>query len=288
MERLDIARLLTSATSLRGLLTLLMGSPEDKPALFSSADYEKAKSEVDFIKSETKRLDLSGSFASASRLSGLMEKHVRRGEAGMAPDSVGLSSIDKLRVIEEGQLLIGGLADNISVRIVLVVPGSKAKYYNPDEPLFGAQVDEKFKKKARLEISEAGKCLALGRPTACVFHLMRTVEVAIEAIRLCLGLGAPTKGQHKAWGAATGAFQAEIDKRNEDRAWPRQWTALADKKFFEQAQMSLIAIKDGCRDSTMHVESVYTEDEATHLLALTKGFMQMVASRLDEDGQPLA
>ena len=52
--------------------------------------------------------------------------------------------------------------------------------------------------------------------------------------------------------------------------------------------MSLIAIKDGCRDDTMHVESTYTEDEANLLFALTKGFMQKVASRLDENGRPFA
>ena len=68
----------------------------------------------------------------------------------------------------------------------------------------------------------------------------------------------------------------------------RQWTSLADKKFFEEVYMMLNAIKDGCRDDTMHIESSYEMGGAEHLFALVKGFMQKVASRLDEDGHPLA
>ena len=116
---------------------------------------------------------------------------------------------------------------------------------------------------------------------------MRTVEIAIEAIRLCLQLPAPTKGQHKAWGAVLERLREEIEGR-ESLTWPRQWNSMADKKLFQQLHASLLAIKDAWRDSTMHVESDYNEREASHIFALTKGFMQKVASRLDEDGQPPA
>jgi hypothetical protein len=188
------------------------------------------------------------------------------------------------RLIEFAQTAV---RDQLSKQTVLVVPLSKAKLYEPGAPLFGADVASKFKKKGRWEVGEAGKCLALGRHTACVFHLMRAIEVTIDAIRVCLQLPTPTKGQHKAWGAALEAIRIEIERR-ENLGYVRQWNSKADKKFFDEVYMSLVAIKDGCRDDTMHVESTYTESEAEHLFALTKGFMQKVASRLDEDGQPLA
>jgi hypothetical protein len=38
----------------------------------------------------------------------------------------------------------------------------------------------------------------------------------------------------------------------------------------------------------MHVEKTYTEEQANHVFAVVRGFMEKVASRLDENGQPLA
>ena len=178
--------------------------------------------------------------------------------------------------------------DELEGKLIFCVTSDNARYFPRDDaPLFGKEVDEKFKKKARYEISEAGKCLALDRPTACVFHLMRAVEVAIEAIRTCLQMPSPSRDQHKAWGAVLGAVREELDRR-ERLDYKHQWNSMADRKLFERMHMSLVAIKDGCRDDTMHVESVYPPSEAEHLFALTKGFIQTVTSRLDEDGQPLA
>lgn len=182
---------------------------------------------------------------------------------------------------------VGRFSDEAKGRYVLVLPSPMIHLYEQAEPLFGVTVDTQFKKLARREIEEAGKCLALDRNTACVFHLMRAIEVALEAVRTCLGIPAPTKGQHKAWGAALDRIREEIEGR-EKLTWPRQWSSKEDKKLFQQVYASLDAIKDAWRDSTMHVESDYNAREAAHLFALTKGFMQKVASRLDEDGQPLA
>lgn len=38
----------------------------------------------------------------------------------------------------------------------------------------------------------------------------------------------------------------------------------------------------------MHVEKKYTDDEAEHIFSAVKGFMKGLASRMDEDGFPLA
>lgn len=182
------------------------------------------------------------------------------------------------------------LRDQFSNRTTLVLPVFRAKLFEPDEPLFGAEVDAKFRTRGRREISEAGKCLALERPTACVFHLMRTVELGLEAVRISLGLPRPAKGQHKAWGAALNSIRQELQGRD-NLTYVRQWASLSDKKFFEEVYMMLNAIKDGCRDDTMHIESNYDLDGpqgAEHLFGLTKGFMQKLASRLDEDGKPPA
>lgn len=38
----------------------------------------------------------------------------------------------------------------------------------------------------------------------------------------------------------------------------------------------------------MHVENKYTADEAEHILMAVHGFMKKLASRMDEQGLPLA
>ena len=113
-----------------------------------------------------------------------LEKAIRVLDEGYEKDPQMLPAHDARnfhRLIEFAQTAV---RDQMHGRIVLALPISTAKYYEPDKPLFGVTVHEKFKQKGRREISEAGKCLALERYTACVFHLMRTLEVAIEALRV--------------------------------------------------------------------------------------------------------
>jgi hypothetical protein len=38
------------------------------------------------------------------------------------------------------------------------------------------------------DISEAAQCLALNRPTACVFHLMRVMETGVQILGNRLGI----------------------------------------------------------------------------------------------------
>ena len=58
--------------------------------------------------------------------------------------------------------------------------------YYETRPLFGPDVFNNFSS-ANDDIDEAGKCLALGRGTACVMHLMRVLEVGLAALASALG-----------------------------------------------------------------------------------------------------
>jgi hypothetical protein len=281
MHDLDVGRLAKAIQWISSHHQFLMTDSKEKGLHVSITEHAELIEEVRFVETTASKLDLDGLAKSATRLLAVLAR-------GAQDDThVRFTAVDKQ--VLEGHLsaVLTRAPDDLGGRLALVLPSGKTKLYEPPAPLFGAAVDTKFKRKARREISEAGKCMALGRHTACVFHLMRTVEVAIESIRVCLQLPAPTKGQHKAWGAVLERLRQEIERR-EKLDYAHQWSSPADKKFFEEVYMALVAIKDGCRDDTMHVESDYNEDEAEHLFAIAKGFMQKVASRLDEDGQPLA
>jgi hypothetical protein len=158
---------------------------------------------------------------------------------------------------------------------IFVLDANKSGYYEPNEPLFGTEVAEKFKSSA-FDISEAGKCLALGRSTAVVFHLMHVVEIALRAIHLCLGLTPPA--DNPSWGILLKNIREERVRRG-DRKWP-------DNDYFQDVYSRLDAIKDAQRDPTLHVQTIHTEDEADLIYRNTKALMKKIASKMDEKGEP--
>jgi hypothetical protein len=157
-------------------------------------------------------------------------------------------------------------------------------YFAPQEPHFGQDVASKFQSAAAFEIDEAAKCLALGRPTAAVFHLMRVMEGSVRAVARCLGISDPTKPAERSWGFVLGEIWKGIEKK-----WPAVATrASGEGAFFETLYASLDAVKNPWRNDTMHPARKYTDDEAEHIFVAVKGFMMKLASRCDENGDPKA
>ena len=161
-------------------------------------------------------------------------------------------------------------------RRALVLPPEMVWLYEPKVPHLGDEVRNKFSK-CSYEIDEAAKCLALGRSTASVFHLMRMLEVALGAVYQCLGLP-PMDKKDRSWGNVLGKIDIECKRRE---VWKEQ-------EFFRDIHERLNAIRHAQRNSTMHVESIYTPEDAKLVFDNTKLFMVKLASRMDQDGQPLA
>lgn len=174
------------------------------------------------------------------------------------------------------------LADELSLVSVYVLERDKCKYYTPVSPLFGGEVETKFPNMI-FEIDEAGKCLGLDRPTASVFHLMRLMEGGLEALRICLGVPDPIKGVERNWGVVLGKLKTQMIAKDKASSWLPN-----DKHFFEDSHASVDAVKNAWRNSTMHVENKYNPEEAEHIFVAVKGFMKKIASRMDEQGLPLA
>jgi hypothetical protein len=162
--------------------------------------------------------------------------------------------------------------------------GVKADYFEPNEPLFGQVVSLQFPSVID-EISEAGKCYSLGRSTASAFHSIRCLEAGIRALSRCLAIPDPTRGQERSWGAMLTQIKREIDRR-----WiPGSNARLSgDGEFFDNAYAALAAMQNPWRNATMHLDQKYTEEEAKHVLDVVKGFMRILASRMDENGLPIA
>lgn len=146
--------------------------------------------------------------------------------------------------------------------------------YEPAEPHWGSELRTKFPS-GSFEIDEASKCLSLGRSTACVFHLMRMLEICLRAVAKCLAL--PALGPN--WGDVLRAMRDDRARRG--NAWP-------ERELFNDIYARLDAIRDAWRNTTMHVENVYTEQQAMELFEHTRSFVGKLATRMDENGLPLA
>lgn len=173
------------------------------------------------------------------------------------------------------------LHDELKSRLFLSVLPSVASRYEQAEPLFGVDVHIKFPN-AQFEIDEAGKCFALDRATASVFHLMRVMEIGLRATAACLGsnLMASTNPN---WSQILRSMANEMASKKSARSWGGQ-----DEEFFQEVYVTLDAVRNVWRNATMHVDQKYTLEEAQHIFGAVRGFMTKLASRLDEQGLPLA
>jgi hypothetical protein len=165
----------------------------------------------------------------------------------------------------------------------IVLNGAEKALYEQAAPLFGQEVATQFPS-LKSEISEVGKCFALGRFTASAFHSIRSLEAAIRAMSRCLGIPDPTKGADRSWGAMLRTMGEEMQKR-----WPSAASRFSgDGKLFEELHGALSAIQNPYRNATAHLDSDYTADQARHLMELTKGLLQRVAARMNESGDQRA
>jgi hypothetical protein len=166
---------------------------------------------------------------------------------------------------------------------ILVIETDRRRYFEPRTPLFGVEFQGRFISGA-YELDEAAKCLALGRPTASVFHLMRMMEIGVRAVARCLAIPDPIHPADRNWGAVLKKVREGIDAK-----WP---TAAArssgDGDLFDALYASLDAVKNPWRNATMHPANKYTDDEAEHIFMAVRGFMAKLASRCDENGEPKA
>lgn len=160
-----------------------------------------------------------------------------------------------------------------------VISGDKTGLLNGADYLLGQPTADRFKD-VWFECEEAAKCLAVGRPTACVFHTMRMLEVGIRALSKRLGIENPTKSTQRNWGAILSTIKTAIDSK-----FPQSSRlAHTEGALLESIYASLDAIKNPWRNATMHVEEIYTDSEALHILQCSATLIQKMAGGFDQDG----
>jgi hypothetical protein len=199
-----------------------------------------------------------------------------------------------LHSLKEGEATFGSVAKfaeeidttikrELNLVTLFALDTDQAKLFESDTPLFGPAVADKFPS-AAFEIDEAGKCLAIKRATAGVFHLMRVTEIAIGAIRKSLNIPDPIKASARNWGAILRSIKTEMERRDN----PSTWKSNEDRDFFDGSYACLDAVKGAWRNTTMHIENKYNDEEAYDIFVAVRALMRKLSVRLDESGNPLA
>lgn len=149
------------------------------------------------------------------------------------------------------------IEDELEGRVVYCLSPSEADYAISTEPPFGQDVSDKFTK-STFDLEEARKCLAFGRWTASVFHLMRAMEEAVMALSKKLGM----TNVDREWGKLLSDMKPRIE------ALPLG----PDRDLWSESHSLLYHVKQAWRNNTMHPKETYTEEEASAVYSAVKSF----------------
>jgi hypothetical protein len=147
---------------------------------------------------------------------------------------------------------------------LLSIPYEKSELFRQKDPLFGSEVESKFPSMSE-DIAEAGKCLALARPTSAVFHLMRVMELAVQRFGSELGV---ILVEQKNWQNILDEINKSI--RALDHRVPRT-------KALAELSSHLYSVKVAWRNEVMHPKQTYTADEADAIFENSKIFVRELA-----------
>jgi hypothetical protein len=212
-----------------------------------------------------KSADLDATEASAERLStfidGLKKTHITTGKLPNDPQTVHT-------VEHHVGVAAQTLKDQLKRKFVLLLSAHEARLFEPDQPLFGQGVHDKFPD-ARDDIEEAGKCLALQRNKATVCHLMLAMEQALRGIANKIGAAVQNKDDKwLTWLVIANNMEPKIRAMQEG----------PNKVVWWEVHSMLSSVGKAWRNPSMHPARSYDYPQATKVFEAVKGFMHDLAS----------
>jgi len=177
---------------------------------------------------------------------------------------------------EESVYLETALVDELREMTCFSLEGEDERLYRA-QTIFGETVADRFPS-ASVDVEEASRCLALGRATACVFHLMRTMEIGLRVVAKSLNDPRLDPKTNPTWHNILKKGDEELQKPIGQRA--PEWAK--NDHFFSEAQANLRAVQFAWRNPTMHVEINYDPEKAGDVMQAVKAFMRHLASVLSE------
>lgn len=176
--------------------------------------------------------------------------------------------------------ILAGLTDlttRFSDELVLYhMPSEHQDLFEHTRRKIGDEVLARFPE-TLFDVEEGGKCLALGRGAACVFHLSRVVEVGLcylsnEAQKF--QIVCPDSGPTRSWEQWLHPIEAELRKDRKQKT--EEWNAVEPN--YATIVKLLHTVSAAWRYPTLQGEAKYTVEEAREIFDATYEFMQYVAT----------
>lgn len=238
----------------------------ERDVFFSHHMWRDIRSDLDEVVRISTELELDATIQAALLAIGLCDRGT------VHAGNVSLTRPNAERLYQTLHMIRINFTSQMQSRLILVVETRHAHFLTSDEPPFGRRVEDVFPTVSE-EVSEAAKCLALQRPTAVVFHLMRAMELAIQRMARALECGNP---EHKAWGVILSDMNAKIQKMPRGRARD-EWSASLSHLYH---------VKQAWRNDTMHPKATYTETQADEVFRAVRSFMSHLAELVAESDRP--
>jgi hypothetical protein len=168
--------------------------------------------------------------------------------------------------------LITRLNDELDARLFLTIPTSVVHYYGLPGTILGAEIVHKWSSLTK-DAAEAGNCFALGRYTACVFHLMRVMERLVQEFLLNIKAevthkGKPIELEYAEWHEVEDAIAAKLKNMARGKRKSRCNGAL----------LTLGAVRLGIRNEVMHPRGFYDDADARKLIDNVKAFAHEIVT----------
>ena len=165
------------------------------------------------------------------------------------------------------------ISDELESHFFIYVPSDKIEYF--EEKYVSEDLAETFGE-AAYDFREAGKCFALARHTACVFHLMRVLEVGLNGLAARLQVSS----DHRNWQNIIGDIEKKIKEIGP--SWGLRWKEK--EQLYSGAAVEFRYFKNAWRNHVAHVRERYDEESALNIFTHVRAFMQHLATKLKEDG----
>lgn len=147
--------------------------------------------------------------------------------------------------------------------------------FMPLEQIVGHRVLLSFPS-CHYDLSEAVRCKVAVRHTACVFHLMRALEVVLIALAKRFGVPSDRTNWHNIIEGIEKALRDLPTDPNRPVDWKEQ------VEFFSRATTHFMFVKDAWRNYTAHARGSYSPEDTESIFQNVKGFLIKLAPRLQE------
>jgi hypothetical protein len=217
------------------------------------------------LRAEAERLGLLATVAQADRIEHYVRSWFDRSTSS-TPASFNFTTLGQMASDLHVRVI-----DELEARLCFILPVDRRPWF--DALQFAEVVAEHFPSSIA-DMEEAGKCYALGRNTACVFHLMRVTEAGLIAIARRIEF----PDDRPMWEPVVKFIDAQLKKNYAEMSA----VFKGDVEFLSGIAAQMHAVNLAWRRRVAHVESSYDDGQAKRIFDATKGLMEHIAAKLSE------